>query len=124
MIKNIHDNKIISYSVDFRDNKISFTTINSRNEIIKIIFYGTLAHQFKMEMPNSILLDIECSNGINMIEENTELLEQTKDYSWPIGYNNVEQLREKLINEKYSYYTISSSLGLFGWITAKEMEIC
>lgn len=123
MSKNIHDNEIISYNVNFKKKEITFETLNYKNETIMIVFQDVLAHLFEIEMPNSIIFDIEEFEPEEMIEENIELLENTKGYCWPISYNNTNELLEKLKLGKYNYYVISSSFGLSGWILAKAMKV-
>lgn len=123
MIDNIHDNEIISYNVDFRKQKIIFNTLNYRNKKVIIEFTGLLAHKFELEQPNSIILDIEESKVEKMIEENTELLLEMKNNCWPIFYDNMKDLLEKLNIDKYKYYIIYSSIGLCGWIIAKNIEV-
>jgi len=121
MSKNIHDYKIISYNVNFNSNEIIFNASSYEDKNIIITFKEVLVHSFKIEMPNSIILDIEKFNIEKMIEENKELLEENKNYCWPILYDNMDELAKKLKN--YNYYTINSSYGLCGWILAKELEV-
>lgn len=121
MEKNIHDNEIISYNVNFNKKEIMFETMSSQKKIIIIKFKGVLAHFFETEMPKSILFDIEEFEANKMVEENMELLEKTKAYCWPILYNSINELLEKLKFNKYNYYVISSSFGLSGWVLAKTI---
>ncbi|MTI49248.1 MAG: hypothetical protein FH761_15555 [Firmicutes bacterium] len=70
----------------------------------------------------SIIFDIEKYSIDYFIKNNSDLLEKHKSYSWPMNYDTIEELREKLVREEYSYYVISSSYGLNGWILAKNYK--
>lgn len=119
----IHDNEIVSYEVNFKKGRIKINTKNSQENSIVILFDEVLTHLFKHEMSNSILFDIEKYEMEEFIKYNEKLLNETKDYCWPINYDTIKELKNKLIEGKYNYYVISSSLGLNGWVLAKEMTI-
>ena len=119
----IHDNEIVSYEVNFKKGRFKINTKNSQENSIVILFDEVLTHLFKHEMSNSILFDIEKYEMEEFIKYNEKLLNETKDYCWPINYDTIKELKNKLIEGKYNYYVISSSLGLNGWVLAKEMTI-
>lgn len=119
---NIHDSVIKSYNVDFEKNEINFKVMNFENKPAEIIFKGVLTHIFKNEMPNSIIFDIEEYEAKEMIIENKELLKQEKDYLWPIGYKDTNDLLKKLASANYKYYVIETSFGLYGWVLAQAIE--
>ena len=119
----IHDNEIVSYEVNFKKGRIKINTKNSQENSIVILFDEVLTHLFKHEMSNSILFDIEKYEMEEFIKYNEKLLNETKNYCWPINYDTIKELKNKLIEWKYNYYVISSSLGLNGWVLAKEMTI-
>lgn len=73
-------------------------------------------------MPNSIIFDIEEYEAKEMIIENKELLKQEKDYLWPIGYKDTNDLLKKLASANYKYYVIETSFGLYGWVLAQAIE--
>ncbi|GIP58616.1 hypothetical protein [Paenibacillus woosongensis] len=123
----IHDNKIISYEVDFQKSRITLHTIAGRRDsnITKIEFNEVLAHVFETQLRGSIILDINTLDVSLFLEHNKELLEKEKekDYAWPIYYEKLEDLLEHLQHEKYNYYVISASYGLNGWVIAKEYKV-
>ncbi len=92
--KDIHDNIIIKYTVDFEKEEIVMETVNYHKEKILIKFDGVLVHYFEMAMPDSIIFNIDEYEGREVIKEK----------------------REK-------YYIINSSSGLTGWVLAKTMTI-
>ena len=122
---NVHDNEIISYNVDLYNNKIVFHTKNDNTKItpkVDIVFTSVLAHYFENEIKGSTILDIEKYSIDKFIKDNEMLLKQGKDFCWPIYYDTIEELNEKLLKEQYNYYLISASYGLNGWILAKGYE--
>jgi hypothetical protein len=121
MINNIHDNRIIEYTVNLEDNMIIFKTLTEDNHTIKILFEDVLAHLFETELPNSILFDIDEFSGKEMVEDNKDILNLKKDYGWPIVYDTEKELIKKI--DQYNYYVINSSYGLSGWILAKRIII-
>ena len=69
MAKTIHDNEILAYKVDFREESIGIETVNYNKEIILVKFEGLLVHYFEMVMPNSIIFDIDEYEGRKVIKE-------------------------------------------------------
>lgn len=121
----IHDNKIVSYEVDFQKSRITLNTIDGKRDsvITKIEFNDALAHVFETQLRGSIILDISTLDVSLFFEHHKELLEKEKDYAWPMYYEKIEDLLEYLQNEKYNYYVISASYGLNGWVIAKEYKV-
>lgn len=123
---NIHDNEIVSYKVDLKNQKIIIYTEDNYLKLIKsidIIFSDVLVHFFENQLNGSVIFDIEEYHINQFVNENSELLKKQKKYGWPIDYNTIEELIEKLLKGKYCYYVISSSYGLSGWVLAKKYEI-
>ncbi|MGG3892070.1 hypothetical protein [Metabacillus fastidiosus] len=78
---------------------------------------------FENHLIDSIIFNIEKYELGQFFEENRDLLEQQKDYCWPIEYTNIKELEEKLIKQQYTYYVISASYRLNGWVLAKKYEL-
>ncbi|WP_438350662.1 hypothetical protein ACP8HI_08480 [Paenibacillus sp. FA6] len=122
----VHDNEILSYEINLKQNKIVIhTEYQNSNKIenTNIIFYDVLAHLFETQLPGSIIFDIDNYEIHHFIEENKEILEKQKNYCWPMEYKTINELEEKLMIEQYKYCVISSSYGLSGWVLAKKYEI-
>ncbi len=117
----VHDNKILAYTVDFENKEITMKTINIKHEIIFVKFKDVLVHYFEMAMPDSIIFDIDEYEGRKVVKEERELLKNTKAFCWPLAYENENDLIEKL--EGYKYYIINSSSGLTGWVLAKSIKL-
>lgn len=122
----VHDNEIISYEVDLKNYQIIVHTQYQESALIKntdIIFQNVLAHFFQNELSGSIIFDIEKYDIIRFLKNNSDLLKKQKNYCWPMVYDTEKELAEKLLEGEYSYYVISSSYGLNGWVLAKVMRI-
>lgn len=111
---------IIKYSVDFENSKIIINTINENGERVDIIFENILTCAFENQQKNSIILDIEERTSKEFINDNIELLK--RDYGWPIIFNNIEELNNTLETQKYKYYILQSSYGMYGWILATGLQ--
>lgn len=121
----IHDNEIISYEVDLKSQRIIIHTQYQDATSIEntdIVFSDVLAHLFENQLRGSIILDLEKYELIKFIENNRDLLRKQKNYGWPMDYDTIEELLERLLQEQYSYYVIYSSYGLNGWVLAKNYE--
>ncbi|GGA80456.1 hypothetical protein [Ornithinibacillus halotolerans] len=119
----VHDHQIISYSVHLEKKTINLQTQSQSGGSLHIVFSHVLAHLFENHLPGSIILDIEKSNIELFLHENKELLEENKDYSWPIDYNELNELKVRLIEEEYNYYILSASYGMSGWVLAKDVDL-
>jgi len=122
----IHDNEILSYTVDFKKKKIIFLTkytSKTLNENTTIEFLNVTIHLFENAIEGSIILDITKCSIKDFITNNKELLEKKKNYCWPMFYDTESELTQKLNDKKQSYFVISSALGLCGWILAEDMKI-
>lgn len=119
----IHDSIIQSYQTDFESSKIEMTIKTADEEKGKILFEGFFAFFFENQLPNSIILDIVEEDVEAFIANNNELLAKSKDYSWPMDYEYIEELVNHIQKHSYKYYNIQASYGLNGWILAKSMLI-
>lgn len=124
-MQSIHDNEIISYTVDLQKKKITFQTLGGKDNEVSVIieFIDVLAHLFESQLQGSILLDISQFEIGSFVKDNKELLEKQKDSAWPMYYEKREDLLEYILHENYNYYVISASYGLNGWVIAKEYNI-
>lgn len=124
-MQSIHDNEIVSYTVNLQKKKITIQTLSGKdNEVpVKIEFIDVLAHSFETQLQGSILLDISQFKISSFVKDNKELLENQKDSAWPMYYEKIGDLLKVLHNEKYNYYVIFASYGLNGWVIAKEYNI-
>ncbi|MFC6648743.1 MULTISPECIES: hypothetical protein [Paenibacillus] len=124
-MQNIHDNEIVSYTVDLQKSKITFQTLGGKDNSVPVMieFIDVLAHRFETQLQGSILLDISQFEISSFVKDNKELLEKQKDFAWPMYYEKRADFLEYLLHENYNYYVISASYGLNGWVVAKEYNI-
>jgi len=122
----VHDNEIISYEVNLKNDKIvvhTFYEKDNQTEFTDIIFEGVISHLFEHPLKGSIILDIQDYNIQLFLKENKELLAKNKNHGWPLMYNDIEELERKLSQEHFKYIVIYSSYGLNGWVLAKDYKI-
>ncbi|MBP2099023.1 hypothetical protein [Enterococcus rivorum] len=121
-MKDIHDYEIKRYSMDFVTNELVFK-IEKNNNFKKIIFYKVFAYHFSDEMAYSVILDLEERNLDHFFKMNKKLLNDRKNYGWPIMYEDNDELRKKIEESHANYYLMRSSYGMGGWILAESVEI-
>ncbi len=119
-MKNIHDNIILKYIIDFEENKITFYTKTEEGEKVNIVFEDMLVYFFEEQVKENIIFDIEESEYEEFISDKSEMLKEKKDFGWPIVYENIEKLNMFMKKNTYKYYTLISSIGMNGWVVAKK----
>lgn len=121
---NIHDSEILSYQVDLKNRKILIQVERKDSSaLVSVVFEGVMAHCFETQLNGSILFGIEKCGIEHFVYENQSLLQKYKDYCWPIDYSTLEELEEYILKGQYSYYHISSSYGLSGWVLSKQYSL-
>lgn len=120
-----HDNKILSYEIHLKDEKIILHTEYTHKDIYQLIdfvFTGVFTHFFEGQLPGSIILDISTNDITTFFnnQENIDLLKEKKKYGWPADYESIDDLKQTLVTNDFQYYELSSSYGLNGWIIAKN----
>lgn len=118
----IHDSKILNYQIDFESSKIEVNVVTEKKQV-KILFEDFFAFHFEDQLPDSILLDIVEGDVNSFALDNKELLDKSKDYSWPMDYEYVEDMINYIKENSYKYYKVQASYGLNGWILAKRVLI-
>lgn len=120
----VHDNKIQSYTVDLNNEILKMVTCWEDKENTIIEFTGLLAHKFEDVITSNIIFGIYQTSIQSFIDEEEENLTKALKYGFPtMEASNCDELREVLENEKYKVFWIDSSLGLCGYVIAKEIKI-
>lgn len=122
----VHDNVILSYTVDLENQKIVLHTKYSNrafNEQTTVEFINVIAHSFQNEVKSSTIFEIDSLSLEDFIKDNNDSLMKQKDYGWPMMYTTEKELLNELQKAKQSYFTIDSSIGLCGWVLAEKMNI-
>lgn len=120
----MHDDYIVSYSVDIEKKKVQINTCNHENKKrMVLLFSEVLTHSFNCILECNILLDVTENDVELFIKNNSVELEEMKNFCWPINYDRVDELINYLVQNEYRYYVISSSLGMSGWVLAKSFDV-
>ncbi|MDR0298968.1 MAG: hypothetical protein LBI13_02645 [Streptococcaceae bacterium] len=125
MMRSFHDYEIKNYKVEINGENSYIEFIVSSDSMTKqIIFDKMLA--FKIEDVNNfqnVILDILELNVDSLVQVNSLFFEKKRDYMWPIDFDTIQDLKDYLVQNSFKAFIISSSLGLNGWIIAKEMKV-
>lgn len=119
----IHDGVLIGYTVNFLEHELQMDIETVTSETFTATFNSYLAHYFNHVMAGSILFGIEEVDLNTFFAENREEFESHKQYAWPIGYDDVNELEQYLQVNNYKCYIIFASLGLSGYVFAEKFEI-
>jgi len=122
----VHDNRIISYQVDFENKILALKTeywSGSIHEKTDVIFTGYLTHIFHNVSEHNIIFDIEEYCLDLFLEHERELLEEQKNYGWPLSYKVKDDLVNFLQLNTYKVFSIDSSCGLYGYVIAKKIDV-
>jgi len=126
----VHDNIILSYQVDFKNERLILKTQYYRNdgacENTNIIFNNYFTHLFNRMIKGSVIFDVEECPLSFFLEREQKLFEDHKGYGWPILYktDNIQtELTEFIRKNSYKVFDIDPSYGLYGWVLAKQMEM-
>ncbi len=124
-IFSLHDSHIIFYSVDIQNKTIKMVTQNLNEEPHEVIFDEVLSHYFENVMVNNIIFDIEKISVDTFIENQKELIENSLPYGFPVNIesNTTKELKKYLIDKNFKVYDINSTIGLCGFVIAKNMSI-
>lgn len=119
---NLHDNKVLNYCVDFRLQTLHMDTQTETGKTVSIHFSGLMAHWFENVIQDNILFDMDEIAEERFFQQYKNLLDKSIQYGFP-ACCSIEELREKMAQEKIRVFVISSSLGLCGFVLAQEVEI-
>ena len=121
----IHDAVVWDYHVDFRANRLCMTVGWAKPEnSVTLCFDGLLAHHFENVIETNILFDIEEVTHSYFLQKREVFLKEKLRFGFPINKNDcrtIEQLAGYL--EGYRIFQIDSSLGLIGFVIAKDIQI-
>lgn len=121
----LHDSRIISYNVDIQNKTLKMITQNLDEEPYEVIFDEVLSHYFENVISDNIIFDIEEISVNTFIENQKDLIENSLPYGFPVSVEPIttKELKKYLVDKNFKVYDISSSIGLCGFIIAKDMHI-
>lgn len=120
----IHDNEIKSYSFNMLDRKLVFKTI-LEEEIIDIVFYNVLAYSFSSIEEQNLISEITETKDIDGFVSwyFRKMPKSSSEFGLPIeNIRTAKELRSYLRQEKYCYFEINATVGLDGYVIAKNMS--
>jgi hypothetical protein len=88
-----------------------------------VLFSNVLTHHFENIISQNVISDIYESAIIDFYSEYEEMLEKERLYSWPIHYENKQELFRYLEENDYRIFNIDSSIGLCGFVIAEQILI-
>lgn len=123
----IHDNTVLSYTIDCKKESITFHTAlddNEPHEHIDIIFLKVAGYHFEGDNFGTILFDIYQASPEEVYSAYGDLFERLKSYAWPaVNYSTEQDLMGKLRNRGVKGFLLSSSYGMTGFVLAEEMQV-
>jgi hypothetical protein len=128
MMSSIHDNLLISYEVHCENRTIVLRTEyredNKPTEFTNVAFSGVQGYHFENDAFGNIILDLQCESVEWFIGEyGTELRELHRMSGTPGPWvENLGSAPEYMREKQIKAFVLSSSVGLSGWILAKEVS--
>lgn len=125
-LEDIHDAIITKYTVDFKLKKLEIYYENEKGKEFIIEFSDYLAHNFEHIIIENIIFDIEEITIEKFIINNKNFLDDNLKYGFPILLSHdkgINDLKEILERKQYKVFEISSSIGLNGFVIAKNLKI-
>jgi hypothetical protein len=129
MTISVHDNKLISYTVNSRAKTILFETIfvdAQPNEYTNVAFSDVVAYSFEKHTLDfdTYIFDIEEVDPNQIMKDNWTRFVQEKNWGWPAKWADTQDTANAYFKTHAILgYEISSSSGLCGWVLAKDMQI-
>ena len=115
-------NRVLRYCADFESHSLHMDTQTEAGEKVSVHFTGLLAHWFKNVIQDNILFGMDEITVDGFFEQYKDLLDGTIPYGFP-ACCGIEELRERMDREHIRVFVIDSSLGLCGFVLAKEVEL-
>jgi hypothetical protein len=123
----IHDNRLVSYTVDGENQRIALHTFYEEqepHEHTDVIFSGVVAYDFECDNFGTILFDITERPLSEAYASNASLFVRLKGYGWPVvHYDTVDELLQRLSEQQVRGFIITSSWGMYGFVLARDMQI-
>ncbi len=119
---NLHDNRVLRCCADFEAHTLHMDTRTEAGEKVSVRFTGLLAHWFENVVQDNILFGMDEITVDGFFEQYKDLLGRTISYGFP-ACCSIEELRKRMEREHIRVFVIDSSLGLCGFVLAKEVEL-
>ena len=129
MALSIHDNLLISYEVRCDERTIVLRTEyrvkGKPSEFVNVIFEGVQGYSFENDAFGNIIFSLETiAIGQFLKDHGTEISESYRMAGAPGPWaESLETASTYLLEQKIQAFDLSSSLGLSGWVLAREFSI-
>ena len=124
----VHDNHLLAYSVSSETREIRLQTVypayeQAESEYTDVVFTDVVAYHFEGDRFSTILFDVDEVKVEDIYAENVERFEAGQRYCWPGVWNDGKQaVLDYLSAQSIKGYSLSSSIGMTGWVLAKDMR--
>jgi hypothetical protein len=127
MFKDIHDSRVVAYSVDSRSKKLVLAFESGTDPLLHeftLLFHGVIAHQFIYpEMPSWVLDLVETSASDLLKKEWENITEGYRECGWPGPWaSSLEEAIRFCESDSIHGYELEQSYGMSGWILATSVE--
>jgi hypothetical protein len=125
----VHDNNVYAFSCDCVTRRMILHTSYDAGEVHEftdVLFSDVLVHSFEHVLPGNILFDVREIAPNAVVDDHRELFSKSWPYGWPIANieyrGDLEYLKTWLHDQSFRAFAIESSVGLSGWVFAKNCE--
>jgi hypothetical protein len=129
MTRSIHDNLIVSYEVQCETRRIVLHTeyhaFDKTTEYTDIVFTGVEGYHFENDAFSNIILNLEEVRVAQILSEYYGQISESYRKAGAPGpwAANLDGASEFLSKKGIKGYLLSSSIGLSGWVLAREVSI-
>ena len=128
IMRSVHDNKLVGFSVDGSAKRIVLNTINDEQTPVEhtdVVFDGVIDHFFRDALLPSIIFDIEPADATFVLTRYLDVISTGyRRGGWPSFYDaEVSAMENNISAAGCTIFTIESSYGIDGWIVARTMQI-
>lgn len=126
MTLSVHDNHLISYEVRCDERTISLRTeYRPKQEFVNVIFKGAQGYRFENDAFGNIILDVETVAVDQFLKEHAKEISESYRIAGAHGpwASNLETAPGYLLGLGIQGFILSSSIGLSGWVLAREISI-
>jgi hypothetical protein len=128
MTVSIHDNQIISYEVHCENRTITLRTEyreeNKPTEFTNVLFEGVQGYHFENDAFGNLIFDVTNFPAEEFLKEyGTEISDLRRKNGRPTWAEDLITVPRYMRENGIRAFILSSSLGLSGWVLAKETSI-
>jgi hypothetical protein len=129
MALSVHDNLLVSYEVQCDARTILLRTEhrakNEPTEFVNVMFKGVEGYRFENDAFGNIVFDIETVALDQFLKEHSQEIPESYRMAGAPGRwaANLETASGCLLEQGIRAFILSSSLGLSGWVLAREISM-